>query len=110
MNHLLNSGNFVGFIGLALMLFVGIRQAKEGKSGGWLLAGGSALFAFSRLYRMYWEPLFQKELHLTFSQFMVTFTTALGAITLVLGFMMMLLGFVFLALDNHRSETSPSLS
>jgi len=107
MNHLFNSGNFAGFIGLALIVFVGIRLAKEGQIGGWLLAGGASLFAFSQIFRMYIEPLCHEPLHLTYSPFMITFVTALGAITSSLGFVMMPLGLVLLAVNN-RSQVAPA--
>lgn len=104
MASLLYSGNFVGYIGLALLVWVGVRLVRSGHHGGWLLSMGAALFAFSSLFQAYIEPLLVKPIHLTFSREMITLVTITPGMTLVLGFICLTLGLFMVAARQQKEQ------
>lgn len=108
MESLFDSGNFAGLVGLLLMVAVGLRLAKTGYVGGWLLSSGAGLVAFSLVFRLYIEPLLVKPIHLTFTHGMITLATATPTISLTLGFVLISLGlFVVAARQQKEFKLAP---
>jgi hypothetical protein len=103
MTSLLYSANFVGYLGLALIIAVGCKTAFAGKTGGWLLAAGAVFFLFSRLFRFYAEPALVGPIHLEFTRGQITFVTALPTVTLALGFVLIPLGLLLLGLADKKA-------
>lgn len=106
MASLFHSGNFAGFIGLALMIWVGFRLVRTGHKGGLFLACGSGLVAFSAIFRLYLEPLLQKPLHLSFNHSLITLVTITPTMTLSFGFMLIPLG-LFMIAARQQKELKP---
>jgi hypothetical protein len=106
MTSLLYSANFLGFLGLALIILVGCKTAFSGKVGGWLLASGAGLFLFSRLFRFYAEPALVGPIHLEFTRSQITFVSALPTITLALGIVLIPLGLLLLGLADKKAGYS----
>ena len=99
---LLRSGNFVGYIGLALLIWVGIRLVRSGHRGGWLLTMGAGLVTFSSIFHMFINPLLVNPVHLTFSRTMITLVTVLPPLTLTFGFMFLALGLFIVAAREEK--------
>lgn len=102
MATLFHSGNLAGFVGLFLMVAVGLRLARQGHFGGWLLAAGAAFVGFSLIFRLYLEPLLQNPLHLTFSRTLITLVTMTPTMTLSLGFVLLPLGLFMIAARQQK--------
>ncbi len=105
-SSLLNSGNLAGLLGLALMIWVGVRLILSGHRGGWLLSIGAGLVAFSMVYRLYLEPLLERPLHLTFTQTQIVLATAAPTISLTLGFLLIPIGLLMVA-ARQQKELKP---
>ena len=106
MTSLFQSGNFAGLLGLMLMIWVGIRLIRSSHGGGWLLVVGSALVAFSVVYRLYIEPLLQSPLHLSFTHNQIILATVAPAICLAVGFLLIPLGLLMVA-ARQQKELKP---
>ena len=104
MAPLLNSGNIAGYLGLVLLIWVGIRLARFGHRGGWLMLVGASLLMFSFLFRSYIEPMLVKPIHLTFSREMITLVTITPTMTLTLGFLTLALGLFIVAAREQKER------
>lgn len=104
MASLFHSGNLAGFVGLSLVIWVGLQLVRSGQRGGWLLALGAGSIAFSVVYRLYLEPLLVKPIHLTFSHGMITLATATPTISLTLGFILIPLGLFMVAAHQQKQR------
>ena len=104
MKTLLYSGNFLSYIGLALLIWVGFRLVRSGRRGGWLLSFGTGLVAFSFIFRMFINPLLVNPIHLSFSREMITLVTMTPPVTFVVGFMILALGLFMVAAGEQNAK------
>lgn len=102
MSLLFQSANFVGFLGLSLIIWVGIRLILSGHRGGWLLSLGAAAVTFSFICRLFLAPLINEPLHLSFSYNQIAAVTALPAILLSIGFLLIPLGLFVVAARQEK--------
>lgn len=100
MNSLLNSGNLVGYLGLALIIFVGFRLGRQHQAGGWVLGLGAMLFLLSQLFSTYVAPRLAEAVLVSFSRTTIVMLSTLPVVTLVLGFVLIPLGLLLLSLGK----------
>ncbi|MGJ8726585.1 MAG: hypothetical protein ACSHYB_18720 [Roseibacillus sp.] len=108
MASLLHSGNFVGYIGLTLLVWVGIRLVRSGHRGGWLLSSGAILVAFSMIYPAYIAAMLVNPIHLTFSREVITLLTMTPTMSLTLGFVFLTLGLFMVAARQQKEQLKPT--
>lgn len=108
MNALLNSGNLAGYLGLALIIFVGFRVGRGGQFGGWLLALGAFLFLASQLFSSYAMPVLAEAILVSFSRTTIIAISTLPVVALTLGFLLIPLGLVLLGIREMRSTHAAS--
>lgn len=110
MEALFQSGNFAGFLGLALLAWVGIHLVRAGSRGGWLLTSGAFFVAFSVIFKLYIEPSLVKPIHLSFSHSTITLITATPTLTLSLGSILIPLGLLMVAAAQQKGQLQPAES
>ena len=108
MAPLLHSGNFAACIGLALLIWVGIRLVRAGHRGGWLVSVGAGLVIFSFIFRIFINPLLVNPIHLTFSHSMITLVTITPGMTLTIGFLVLSLGLFIVAAREQKERLKPA--
>lgn len=106
MSTLFDSGNLVGYFGLALIIFVGFRVGRGGQLGGWLIAMGASFFLLSQLFSSYIAPSLAEAVLVSFSRPTIIAISTLPVVTLTLGFVLIPLGLVVLGLREIKEGQS----